>query len=409
MVTTFYPPHHFGGDAVYVHRLANALARRGHRVTVVHSTDAHAALGGTAGPAPTEHENVTVHTLRSGFGTLGPLAVYLSGRPALHAAALDRIFATEQFDVVHFHNVSLVGGPGVLRYGSGVKLYTLHEHWLVCPMHVLWKLDREPCGQPQCLRCTFAFRRPPQLWRYTSLLERSLEHVDLFLSPSRFAVRSHRARAFRRPIEHLPLFLDGPAGREPPAPAEPAHPRPYALYAGRLERIKGVDTLIDAFRAYGGCDLLIAGDGTQERSLRRRAEGLAHVSFLGRVDHDRLRRLYAGATAVVVPSLGYEVFPYVTLEAFAEGTPVVVRDIGGLPEVVEDSGGGVVFRSTDELLRALDELRVDAKRRRDLGERGRSALRRLWSEEPHLERYFALIERSQAEAPAAHPTKLGRP
>ena len=46
MVTTFYPPLHFGGDAAYAYRLANALARRGHAVTVVHSADAYRALGG---------------------------------------------------------------------------------------------------------------------------------------------------------------------------------------------------------------------------------------------------------------------------------------------------------------------------------------------------------------------------
>ncbi|NJN37380.1 MAG: glycosyltransferase family 4 protein [Nitrospiraceae bacterium] len=34
MVTTFYPPHHFGGDAVFVHRLSHALADRGHEVEV---------------------------------------------------------------------------------------------------------------------------------------------------------------------------------------------------------------------------------------------------------------------------------------------------------------------------------------------------------------------------------------
>ena len=40
MVTTFYPPFHFGGDAMYAYRLTNALARRGHEVVVVHSEDA---------------------------------------------------------------------------------------------------------------------------------------------------------------------------------------------------------------------------------------------------------------------------------------------------------------------------------------------------------------------------------
>jgi glycosyltransferase involved in cell wall biosynthesis len=411
MVTTFYPPHHFGGDALYVYRLANALGRRGHRVTVVHSADAFAALRGMPSPELPHDGHVTVHALRSGLGAVGSLAVYLSGRPALHGPALRRIFARERFDVVHFHNVSLVGGPGVLRYGDGLKLYTMHEHWLVCPMHVLWKLNREPCERPECLRCTFAFRRPPQLWRYTSLLERSLGHVDLFLSPSRFTIRAHEARGFTQPIEHLPLFLPADGAGRPTGPdagqeGVRPHERMYALFAGRLERIKGVDTLIEAFRRYRGCDLLIAGTGTQEQALRRRAAGLEHVRFLGRVEHTRLRRLYAGAIAVVVPSVGYEVFPYVPLEAFAESTPVVVRKIGGLPEVVEESGGGFVFSDEDGLLAALDELRRDPDRRRELGGRGRAALARLWSEEAHLERYFDLLDGAQGRSAALPASRL---
>ena len=44
MVTTFYPPYHFGGEAMYLYRLVNALAERGHRVTVVHCVDSFRTL-----------------------------------------------------------------------------------------------------------------------------------------------------------------------------------------------------------------------------------------------------------------------------------------------------------------------------------------------------------------------------
>src|SRR5919112_6560620 len=187
MVTTFYPPYSFGGDAIHVYRLSNALARRGHRVTVVHSRDAHTFFNprGPFGEFPNE-PGVTVHTLGES-GKLGPITTYLSGKPGLYASRLRKVFA-EPFDVIHFHNPSLVGGPGVLSYGSGVKLFTLNEYWLVCPMHVLVRNHPQPCEQPSCLRCSLAFRRPPQLWRYTGLLERSLRDIDLFLSPSRFTL-----------------------------------------------------------------------------------------------------------------------------------------------------------------------------------------------------------------------------
>ena len=123
MVTTFYPPYHFGGDAMYVYRLSNELARRGHRVTVVHSVDAYRVLrrDEPEGDFPNE-PGVTVRPLRSRAGPLAPLATYLSGRPALQAGAIDDVIGSERFEVVHLHTVSLIGGLGVLSFGSGGKL-----------------------------------------------------------------------------------------------------------------------------------------------------------------------------------------------------------------------------------------------------------------------------------------------
>ena len=400
MVTTFYPPYHFGGDAMYVYRLSNALARRGHRVTVVHSVDAYRLFRrGTVADAYPHEAGVTVRPIKSAVGALTPLVTYLTGRPGLNSAVLDDVFRGESFDVVHFHNISLVGGPGVLSYGAGTKLYTLNEHWLVCPMHVLWKNNREPCVEPACLRCTLTFRRPPQLWRYTSLLDRQLDHVDLFLSPSRFTRDAHRERGFTRPIRVLPYFL--PEAEAVAAADE--HPlqdpgRPYFLFVGRLERLKGLAGLIERFRRYPHADLLVAGDGGLEQEVRRQAADLANVRFLGRVHPDGLRALYGHALAVIVPSIGYEVFGIVTLEAFAQRTPVIVHDLGALPEPVLESGGGYVYRSDGELLDAMEAMRTDPVLRRELGERGHRTWLELWSEEPHLARYLAAVEDAAGRA-----------
>ena len=118
MVTTFYPPYHFGGEAMYLYRLNNALARMGHRVTIVHCVDSYRLLtpADPRGAFP-HHPNVTVRALRSPLGFLSPLVTYLTGRPGLKSSALDRIFAEGRFDVAHFHLVTLFG-PGVLRYGG---------------------------------------------------------------------------------------------------------------------------------------------------------------------------------------------------------------------------------------------------------------------------------------------------
>ncbi len=403
MVTTFYPPYSFGGDGIFVYRLVNELAERGHHVEVVHCVDAYRALSPTQSPSELDYlnpPNVTVHRLHSRAGILSPFITQQTGHPGLKAPRLKEILEQGEFDVIHFHNISLIG-PKALAYGTGIKLYTMHEHWLVCPMHVLWKFDRTPCSKKNCLACTIHGKRPPQLWRYTNLLDRMLQHIDAFIAPSRFTWKKHLEMGLNPevPVVHIPNFLLRPATPDNAASDLVPHPRPYCVFVGRLEKLKGVQVLIKAFRTYKACDLLIAGDGNYEAELRRLAEGLSHVHFLGRVNYERLQALYRHAIAVMIPSVGYEVLPIVLLEASAHHAPVIVNNLGPLPEIVEQSGGGLVYGDEAGLLKALSALRLDPDFRRSLGERAHQAYLEHWTPESHLQLYFELIERIATEKP----------
>src|SRR5215469_12343321 len=111
MVTTFYPPFSFGGDATYVRALSRSIAARGHMVDVVHCLDAFRLLDQRPVEAePEANSGIRVHRLRSAFGRLSPLITQQTGHPGLKSRALQRILSHD-FDVVHFHNISLVGGP----------------------------------------------------------------------------------------------------------------------------------------------------------------------------------------------------------------------------------------------------------------------------------------------------------
>ena len=396
MVTTFYPPYHFGGDATYVARLVTALANRGHQVDVIHDRDAYyLAHPGEPAPASVPPPNVTVHGLKSPLGWLSPLLTHQTGRPLLKAR-LRRQLTGGAYDVIHFHNTSLIGA-GALEYGDAVKLYTTHEHWLLCPLSLLWKYGRELCDHRECIRCTIHAGRPPQLWRFGSYLSDQLEHVDRFIAPSRFTRDRHLGSGIDRPFDVLPHFLPEPALA---TTATSPHHRPYFLFVGRLTKEKGLQTILPAFAGAAGADLLIAGAGDHEPELRAAAQDHPRVHFLGPQAYDRLRPLYRHAIALIVPSICYEVFGLVLIEAFAEGTPVIARDRGGMSEVVEQSRGGFTFRTDEELTRAIHRLETDPGERSRLGRNGYEAYRRLWSEEPHLTGYFEIIEHARRQRQA---------
>lgn len=399
-MTTYFPPFNFGGDGVFVRRQADALVRRGHHVEVVHCIDSFEASGRQpATPDVTEHSpRYPVHSIRSGWGTLSPLATHLTGLPLFKWGRLRAILESGRFDVIHFHNVSLIGGPGILNIGNSLKLFTMHDHWLLCPSHVMFRNNRRVCTVRTCTSCQLMHRRPPQLWRHTGLLRRAAARVDAFLAQTRFTRDIHASE-----FPELPWFVVPPAcppcGGDAGVPLTPASPsdRPYFLYVGRLERLKGPLTLLPLFaRTAQGpppADLVIAGAGSQADELSTRlALGDGHVHWMGELSHARLVELYRRAVAVIVPSQTYEVFPQVVMEAFAVSTPVLVRDIGPLPEIVSDSRGGLVYRTDEELRRIMLRLVLDRGYRDRLGKAGHRMTETAWSEESSISRYLEVID-----------------
>ena len=395
-LTTFYPPYSFGGDAIQLYRLCHALAAEGHHVDVIHCVDAYHLLHPADPPLQfAEHPNVVRHELRSPYKGLSPFLPQQSGQPWLKRDAIDAVLRERPYDVIHFHNISLLG-PGVLAIeppqGKAVKMYTTHEHWLICPTHVLWKFNSRPCEKPDCLRCTLQAKRPPQLWRYTGLLDRMARHVDQFVAPSRFTARMHAERGFSQPFAHLPNFIDR-VDDDWRNPAPRPQDAPYFLFVGRLELIKGLQTLISVWDRVPQCDLLIAGTGAYEPELRAMSSGKPRIKFLGPLSQKDLGALYHHALACIVPSVTYETFGLTTVEAFARKTPAVVRDLGALPEAIEESGGGFTYRTDEELLAALGRIADSPVLRTDLGQKGYDAFVRLWCREAHLDGYVGHLER----------------
>lgn len=395
---TFYPPYNFGGDGVGIQRLVRALARRGHHNTVVVDTDAYEVLRLGARPAPDPPEpNVEVVALSSRVPKLSMLLNQQLGRPVLQKGRIEDVLARGRFDVVNFHNVSLVGGPGLLSMGSALKLYLAHEHWLVCPSHVLWRHARELCTGKQCFRCQLHFHRPPQLWRYGDPIARHGRDVDAFVAMSEFSRDKHREFGFPFDMEVLPYFLPDPepgAARPRRDPRERAHLRPYFLFVGRLERIKGLDEVIPLFRDYDAADLVIAGAGEHGERLKEIARGIERVRFLGRVPADELMRYYRGCEALLVPSICYETFGIILIEAFKNGAPVIARRLGPFPEIVEGSGGGELFSSGAELVAAMRRIQGDPAHRERLAQKGYDAYVARWSESAVLPRYLEIARRA---------------
>ena len=147
------------------------------------------------------------------------------------------------------------------------------------------------------------------------------------------------------------------------------------LYVGRVSREKGLEILVDSFRALvdGGSaiSLAVIGDGPYREEMEAALSGYPAL-FTGYLAGEQLQRGYASADLFVFPS-ATDTFGNVVLEAQASGLPVIVSDEGGPRELMIDGETGVMFRagSTSDLVAAIRLLASDPQLLTAMGRKAR--------------------------------------
>jgi len=151
---------------------------------------------------------------------------------------------------------------------------------------------------------------------------------------------------------------------------------PLLLFVGKIMESKGVRDLLDAYlRIDADCTLVVVGPPKND-SLVNRMNKIpdSDVRYLGYTEQMQLDALFKSADLFVFPTRA-DVFPLVTLEAMAAGTPVVTTTVGGLPEQISDQVGTLVEpKDTESIASAIDEFLYNEERRQMASE---AALRRV--------------------------------
>lgn len=137
---------------------------------------------------------------------------------------------------------------------------------------------------------------------------------------------------------------NGAQVRKPsPLPTGP----PVLLYAGRLEKFKGVDVLLQAMptiiKQIPSASLLVAGEGGYAAELQQMANELGiakHITFLGHQTQTQLEESYRRCHLFVMPSIWPETFGKVGIEAMSIGRPVIASDVGGVRDWLNNGVNG---------------------------------------------------------------------
>jgi glycosyltransferase involved in cell wall biosynthesis len=259
-------------------------------------------------------------------------------------------------DVIHLHNPYPSIGPAVHLSARRLRMpivMTVHNYRMRCPNGYMFTegsvCDRCVGGNTSNAvihRCfpsrSQAAAYAASLWVHRYVLKLH-DKIDVFIAPSEFIRR--QLLSWRFPPDRIALvrnFTDV-------AITGDSRPGRYGAYIGRLSSEKGLDLLLRGLKLAGDPPFVFVGDGPIRAELQMLAEALRlrRTRFEGRVAAAEVERFLREARFVTFPSRCYENAPLAALEAMAVARPLLVANIGGLPELVND-GAGLAFRAGDE-------------------------------------------------------------
>ena len=373
-VSSLYPPNVVGGAELSLCALTRTLAAAGDDVHV-------ATLAPPGGPTvSTERDcGVTVHRFAlanlywpwsdTGERTLLQKSVWhtVDSANAVMARRLAALVARLEPDVVVTNNLqgwSTAVVTTMKRVGVPV-VHVLHDYSLLCPQTTMYR-GGSGCGtgDDRCGRCRL-LTRP----RHVHMRE-----VDAVIGVSQSILDFHDMHGLFRGVQHTVIhnsLKDGIEIRRSPPPRIDGAVR--FGYLGRLESMKGIETLLRAADYLARDDLLfevlVAGTPstpTYLDSLKSRWP-LRNVHYLGFVN-DPVRFLDS-IDCLVFPTDWLEALGNGVFEAFARGIPVIGSDAGGIPETISHGTDGFIFQRGNwrDLADRMRLLAVDAELRESLG------------------------------------------
>lgn len=309
-----------------------------------------------------------------------------------------------RFDVAHLHIyygrlTTSILNP--LRENCGAVVQTLHEYKLACPIYTMER-DGKPCevcvtdGPFNAVRykCKNGSRAASAAMYAEFRISRALgdvSKIDKMICVSDFQ-RSvlERAGIPEAKLVTLHNFVDTADIRT----AKPAEKKSYFLYFGRIEKLKGIKTLVAAAKSCGA-EVVIAGDGQWVGDLTAQIDG-TNIRYVGFQQGEALATLVREARAVVVPSEWYENCPMSVLEAKAAGTPVIGARIGGIPELIQDGIDGMLFPAGDVSALAQAMEKVANSDIIDWGQAARRDVETRFSADQHYDRLLGIYDQAKS-------------
>ena len=343
-----------GGVVNHVSSLARHLIKMGHKVKIIapSSSDVSAFDG----------QFIPVGMPRSIHANDSTVRITLSLNLSSRVKA---ILDAENFDVVHLHEPLMpMLCCTILRLSRSPVVGTFHASYRKSSYKPGRPLDGYNFGWP--ITTMFLKRWAGRLSGRIAVSKPAMELAKRYF-PGDYTIIPNGVELehFSPDVSPIGEFRDG---------------KTNILFVGRLEKRKGLDYLLKAYRSVKqgnpDCRLIIVGPGVELRRKYEKQviqEGIKDVVFIGSVANEELPRFYKAADIFCAPATRCESFGIVLIEAMAMGKPVIASNMEGYADLVTHGVEGVLVPPKDKemLALALDSLIRDESLREQMGARGR--------------------------------------
>jgi glycosyltransferase involved in cell wall biosynthesis len=271
---------------------------------------------------------------------------------------LEKLILTHKPDVAHFHNI--IGGLSlsilpILKKYSIPTVVTVHGFKYLCPAYVFINGKGEiceKCKNGNYYNCIFSNCAPEGRIRSTVLTIESYlrdfffpltKYVDKYIFLSQFFLDKFvevYPKIKNKSVFFYNFINDFEANHS-------INKGDYFLYFGRLDREKGINTLLKAFSVNLGRKLKIIGDGQLSEFVK--ISKTDNVEYLGYKDWNEIQKYLHNASFVIIPSECYENNPMTIIESYSMGKPVIGSNLGGIPEIISHGETGFTFESKNIL------------------------------------------------------------
>ena len=334
---------------------------------------------------------------------LGRIRAFFSGIYSFSSKrAMRKLLAEYKPDIAHVHNVFPLISPSVLgeyRKAGAPIVITVHNYRLICPNGLFMtdgRVCEKCCGGREywcilhnCEKSLFksagyAFRN-----YVARKLRLFLDNVTIYVCLTEFQKHKLIAGGFSADrIAVMPNMVDI-TGVEPSV-----EQGEHIGYVGRISLEKGLPILMKAAKRCDDIQFRAAGEYGRMSHLSRKTPD--NFEFLEHLNKNQLDQFYKSSRMIVLPSICYEGFPSVVIEAMIRQKPVICSRIGGLPEVVDDGVTGLLFEpsNSDDLVEKIRCLWDRPELCRKMGRAGRKKALHEYSPEKYYERLMAVYEKA---------------